>query len=278
VRLRRAPTAQSLTRCRTFPFGGASTSATPSDTGNRCAPLAIRDAPDDCCIVAAMSSRQGMKYVFKDFAHSSHRVLLQWAGQGPGKVLDTGAATGYLGARLAGLGWTVVGVDVDRAAAESAPPQYAAFHTLDVGCLPVLPEAPFDVVIAGDVLEHVGDPSAALACMQAQLGPAGRLLISVPNIAFVLVRLELLCGRFEYRQRGIVDATHMRFFTRRSLLRLLARAGLKVVRVAAVPPPLPLVSRVFARRPGWWVYEAAAVAARVRPTLFAYQLVIEARP
>jgi 2-polyprenyl-3-methyl-5-hydroxy-6-metoxy-1,4-benzoquinol methylase len=225
-----------------------------------------------------MSSTQGAKYVFKDFAHSSHRVLLQWTGQGPGKVLDAGAAFGYLGANLAARGWTVVGLDVDPAAAESAPSQYAAFHTFDVSCLPALPEGPFDVVIAGDVLEHVGDPTAALACLEAQLGPAGRLLVSVPNVAFVLVRLGLLFGQFEYHQRGILDATHMRFFTRRSLLRLFSRAGLKVVRMAAVPPPLPLVSRVFMTRPGWLVYQAAALAARIRPTLFAYQFVVEARP
>jgi 2-polyprenyl-3-methyl-5-hydroxy-6-metoxy-1,4-benzoquinol methylase len=225
-----------------------------------------------------MSSGPGSTYVFKDFAHSSHRMLLQWTGQGPGKVLDAGAAIGHLGVRLAALGWTVVGVDVDPAAAGSAPPEYAAFHTFDLSRLPVLPEAPFDVVVAGDVLEHVSDPNAALACLLAQLGPAGRLLISVPNVAFVLVRLELFLGRFEYRRRGILDATHMRFFTRRSLLRLLGRAGLRVVRMAAVPPPLPLASGLFGKRPGSVAYEAAALAARVRPTLFAYQFVIEARP
>jgi 2-polyprenyl-3-methyl-5-hydroxy-6-metoxy-1,4-benzoquinol methylase len=227
------------------------------------------------CIVSRMASGSSSAYVFKDFAHSSHRLLLQWAGPGQGKVLDAGAAIGYLGAHLAASRRVVVGVDVDPALAREAPRQYAAFHTFDLSNLPVLPEAPFDVVVAGDVLEHVVDPGAALGCLVAQLAPNGKLLLSVPNVAFVLVRLELLFGRFQYRRRGILDGTHLRFFTWHSLRRLLADAGLRVVQMVGVPAPLPLVSSHFGTRPGLWLYDATALAARAWPTLFAYQFVVE---
>jgi len=223
-----------------------------------------------------MAPGEGPAYVFKDFAHSSHRLLLQWAGLGQGKVLDAGAAIGYLGARLVDMRPIVVGVDVDPAAAREAPPQYAAFYTFDLSAMPVLPEAPFDIVVAGDVLEHVADPAAALGCLLAQLAPNGRLLLSVPNVAFLLVRLELLFGRFQYRPRGILDATHLRFFTWHSLRRLFADAGLQVVRMVGVPAPLPLMSSRFVSGPGGWLYGATALAARAWPRLFAYQFVVEA--
>jgi 2-polyprenyl-3-methyl-5-hydroxy-6-metoxy-1,4-benzoquinol methylase len=216
-------------------------------------------------------------YRFKDFDHSSHRVLLRWAGAGPGKVLDAGAGFGFLGRPLAAAGYTVVGLDANPAAARRAPAEYAAFHTLDVSSAPVLPEAPFDVVVAGDVLEHVAQPPVALACLLAQLRPGGRLLISVPNVAFAAVRLELAVGRFQYRPRGILDETHLRFFTRRSFRRLMSDAGLTLVRMMGVPAPLPLLSRRFATLPGRLVFDATALAARLWPTLLAYQFVAEAR-
>ena len=224
-----------------------------------------------------MTPGAGPAYVFKDFAHTSHRLLLEWAGAGQGKVLDAGAAIGYLGARLATMWPVVVGVDVDPAGACQAPPEYAAFHTYDISTMPVLPEAPFDVVVAGDVLEHVVDPATAVGRLLVQLAPGGRLLLSVPNVAYVLVRLELLFGRFQYRPRGILDATHLRFFTRHSVRRLLAEAGLEVDRMVGVPAPLPLVSSRFTTGAGRWLYDATALAARVWPTLFAYQFVVEAR-
>lgn len=217
------------------------------------------------------------RYALKDFPHSSHRLLADWVGAAPCQVLDLGTASGFLGRLLAGRGHTVVGVESDPEAAAAARPHYAALHLADLQRLAPLPEAPFDVVIAGDVLEHLADPRAALDRAVAQLAPGGRLLVSVPNVAFVLVRLGLLLGRFEYAPRGILDRTHLRFFTRRSLLALLRGAGLTVTRRRGVPPPLPLVLPATARWPLRLALESAALAALAWPTLFAFQLVAEAR-
>jgi 2-polyprenyl-3-methyl-5-hydroxy-6-metoxy-1,4-benzoquinol methylase len=217
------------------------------------------------------------RYAFKDFPHSSHRLLADWVGRAPCRVLDLGTASGFLGRLLAGRGHTVVGVESDPEAAAAARPHYAALHLGDLERLAPLPEAPFDVVIAGDVLEHLADPPAALDRAVAQLAPGGRLLVSVPNVAFVQVRFALLLGRFEYAPRGILDRTHLRFFTRRSLLALLRGAGLTVTRRRGVPPPLPLVLPAAARWPLRLALESAALAALAWPTLFAFQLVAEAR-
>ncbi len=216
-------------------------------------------------------------YRFKDFPHSSHRTLIEWTGPGLAKALDVGTATGFLGHALTRIGHTVVGVEANPAWAQEAAPRYASFHRASVAELPVLAEAPFDVVIAGDVLEHVADPGAALSRLVAQMRTGGRLLVSVPNVAFLFVRLGLLAGRFEYRERGILDATHLRFFTRATLRRLLISGGLEIVRLIGVPPPLPLLGSFFARGPGLLVYEAANGLARFWPTLFAFQFVAEAR-
>lgn len=216
-------------------------------------------------------------YTFKDFPHSSHRQVLALLPPGPLNVLDVGTAQGYLGAALALLGHTVVGIEVDGEAARAAAPAYGAMYHADVASRPALAEAPFDVVVVADVLEHLAEPAAALSWLAGLLVPGGRVLISVPNVAFVSVRLGLLAGRFEYRQRGILDGTHLRFFTRRSLVRLIRTAGLRPRRLLGVPPPLPLVLAATARWPGRALLEAAALAARLWPGLCAYQLVAEAR-
>ncbi len=226
-------------------------------------------------VVAGIAADAEVRYSFKDFPHSSHRVLADLVGGEPARVLDVGTASGYLGRALTALGHTVVGVENSDEAAALARASYAALHVVDAQALPDLPEAPFDVAVLGDVLEHLADPEAALARVVAQLRPGGRVLVSVPNIAFVQVRLALAAGRFAYADRGILDATHLRFFTRRTLVELLRRQGLDARRVLGVPPPLPLVLPATARWPGRALLEVSAVAARLWPTMMAYQLVAE---
>ena len=228
-------------------------------------------------MVCGVSPAAAERYVFKDFPHSSHRALTDLVGPVPVRVLDVGAATGFLGRSLAGAGHTLVGVEADHDAAAVAAPCYTAFHVLDLNRLTRLPEAPFDVIIAGDVIEHVADPDSLFERLAEQLAPQGRLLLSVPNVAFVQVRLGLLFGRFAYARRGILDATHLRFFTRRSVVDAVRRAGLTVISVRGIPAPLPLVLTAFARWPLRAVFEATALLAGVWPALFAFQLVVEAR-
>jgi SAM-dependent methyltransferase len=91
----------------------------------------------------------------------------------------------------------------------------------------------FDAILFGDVLEHLADPARMLELARRCLSPGGVILVSVPNVAHWTVRLRLLLGRFDYRDAGIMDATHLRWFTRKTLLALLAHAGFEVVEVQA---------------------------------------------
>jgi len=96
----------------------------------------------------------------------------------------------------------------------------------------------FDLILCLDVLEHMVDPWRFVDTLQHRLAPGGRLVISVPNIRCIKVLLPLvLLGRFRYQEHGILDRTHLRFFTRESALALAAPSMLKVERWLRYMPP-----------------------------------------
>jgi len=135
------------------------------------------------------------------------------------------------------------------------------------------------VVVCADVLEHLSDPASLLASARRWIAPQGLLLVSIPNVANLAIRLSLAAGRFEYTDTGILDRTHLRFFTRESANRLIDAAGFRVtkIRATAVPAELavPVLSRAPLRGPSRGFFTAAA---RVWPTLFGYQFLFDARP
>jgi 2-polyprenyl-3-methyl-5-hydroxy-6-metoxy-1,4-benzoquinol methylase len=182
---------------------------------------------------------------------TSHRLVLDAVADGA-RVLDVGCATGYLAAELARRGCTVVGVEFDPVAAQQAQ---AFCREVVVGDLEseavradvqraVTDAGGVDTVICADVLEHLRDPWAVLAWLRTLLDPAGRAIVSVPNIAHWTVRRALLRGRFDYTDFGLLDRTHLRFFTRASATELAHRAGFAVRAEHPAGAPLPLESRV----------------------------------
>ncbi len=138
---------------------------------------------------------------------------------------------------------------------------------------------PFDVVVAGDVLEHLPRPEDLLSALKPLLAPGGTLLVSLPNVANVTVRAALLAGRFPYADRGILDRTHLRFYTRASARGLLAAAGFQVRWETATAMPVELAIPALGRPPiAAPVRGAARLLAAGWPTLFGYQFVFEASP
>jgi 2-polyprenyl-3-methyl-5-hydroxy-6-metoxy-1,4-benzoquinol methylase len=168
------------------------------------------------------------------------------------------------------------GFDSDRAALEHAR---AAGYDIAIGDLlhAELPAAPgpADVLVCADVLEHVPDPGSLLARLLATyLRPGGTLIVSLPNVAHWYVRASLLLGRWEYADKGILDRTHLRFFSARAAERLLLDTGLRILRRHSTPLPLPVVSAAFAPgRPLHPLHALSARLTRLRPTLLAYQFV-----
>lgn len=165
--------------------------------------------------------------------NTSHAQIVDLVG-GSRRVLDVGCSTGYLAKVLRERGCTVSGVEYDADAAEAARP---LLDRLVVGDLEQLDLAAalegeqFDVVVFGDVLEHLRDPLPVLRGVLPVLDRDGSVVASIPNIAHASVRLALLKGRFDYQRLGLLDTTHLRFFTRASVERLFWEAGLAVTEV-----------------------------------------------
>jgi 2-polyprenyl-3-methyl-5-hydroxy-6-metoxy-1,4-benzoquinol methylase len=199
-----------------------------------------------------------------------HARLLELVGSEK-RVLDVGCSSGYLARPLVGRGCVVVGVERDPVAAESAREVCEAVYVGDVETmdLPFVDQA-FDVVLCGDLLEHLRDPEAFLVRVRRLLTPGGRVVLSTPNVANWAMRLSLLAGRWTYKDRGILDRTHARLFTRRTLVETLELAGYRIVELDyTVPVPYvgtPKVERV------------AHAVGHVRPQLLAYQFLVAAEP
>ena len=205
---------------------------------------------------------------FNERKHRAHTKLLDAVGSGK-RVLDVGCSSGYLSEPLSQRGNTLVGIELDPDAAREAELlcERVLVGDLETMELPLEP-ASFDVVLCGDVIEHLRDPGAALARLRPFLKPAGTLVVSTPNIANWAMRLSLLAGRWRYTDRGFLDRTHTHLFTRRTLVETIERAGYRVQRVdfsVPVPGDNDLLDLV-----GWSI-------GRLRPQLFAYQWIVTAQ-
>jgi len=220
-------------------------------------------------------SVSGAPYRLKDDPYSSHSLILSRLGAGRGRrALDVGAADGFLAAELTSRDWKVTALERDPAQAAHAAARCEQAIAVDLER-----EAPalaglYDAAIYGDVIEHLSDPLRVMRELGRHLAPGAVVIVSVPNVAHLSVRLSLLFGRFEYRDRGILDRTHLRFFTRRTFVDFLGRAGLAVRELMVTPAPLPLV--VPARFHGPWLdalHCFSAGTARAWPRGLAYQFV-----
>jgi methionine biosynthesis protein MetW len=197
------------------------------------------------------------------------------------RVLDVGCGTGALAAAVrVSRGAEVVGVEPEptRAAAARSKGLSVEVGVLTATLLEQLGR--FDVVLIADVLEHLVNPGSMLQLVRTALRPDGMMVVSVPNVAHWTVRVDLLRGRFRYSHWGIMDAEHLRWFTRQSLNDLLARCGFTP---EACIPTAGVMLDAYAERPPWkWLPRsvcepAVRLLVRLFPELFACQFVVAAR-
>ena len=177
---------------------------------------------------------------------------------------------------MAGERVRLFGFDSDRGALHHA--RAAGYEVAHADLLrDDLPAAPAkaDVLVCADVLEHVPDSEALLPrLLRTYLRANGMAIVSLPNVAHWFVRASLMLGRWEYADKGILDRTHLRFFTGSSAERLLAGAGLRVTLRQSTPLPLPVVNPAFARgRPLYPLHALSARLTTLYPALLAYQYV-----
>jgi predicted TPR repeat methyltransferase len=220
-------------------------------------------------------------YTFKDFEGSSHRILIdlirRYSPRG-GTLLDLGAAGGELGEAVRGHFDRSIGFEFD---ADRIGDLHGRFDSVVIADLETVKTLPSNVraVVLADIVEHLRNSTELLRSVHDSLAPDGKLFISVPNIANVTVRLGLLFGVFEYRDRGILDYTHLRFFTMRTIKREVENAGFRIVAVRGSSVPIRLIVGRWMPGPLLRLGERLLTwITRVWRSLFAYQIIIVASP
>ncbi len=163
--------------------------------------------------------------------NSSLKKMLCLVGKNK-RVIDFGCATGYFARLLTNRGCEVTGVEVNSKAAKVATNYCDEVIVADLDFVSLndilsnqISKEKFDVAVFGDILEHLRNPWKVLEETRNILKPQGYVIASIPNIAHGAIRLALLQGNFEYKPLGILDNTHLRFFTRETVKQLFEDSG-----------------------------------------------------
>jgi SAM-dependent methyltransferase len=222
-------------------------------------------------------------YSFKGDRYSSHAQIATYLRQAaanvqgrPFNVLDVGCASGFLRPFLPSPYFHLTGVEFDPELIAQARQQYNEVYQADLTQelslnLSVQP----DCIVLADVLEHLPYPEVVLTRLLNQYAkPGTRIIISLPNVAHLYIRLSLLLGRFDYSDRGILDRTHLRFYTLRTAQQLCVHCSITLKSVTTTPVPLPLVSPLFKEgQPLSFIHAFSALLASVFKGLLAYQFI-----
>ncbi len=198
------------------------------------------------------------------------------------RVLELGCSSGYLSQYLKEeLGCQVVGVEIDADALQQAAPfcQQTIMADLDTGSwLAEIAGQQFDVVLCADVLEHLKNPAHMLQSLKPYLHAKSYILASVPNVAHVSIRLELLQGHFDYESLGLLDNTHLHFYTRNGLVALFIQAGYECSDISySINDMADKAIEQHLNNAGLQMTDAARERLHA-PDAVAFQYIVEARP
>jgi len=209
-------------------------------------------------------------------SHQQIAALVKRLGRRP--ILDVGAAQGFLGQLIQPTGLPIDAVEPNEYWADHAQPFYRHVFAATIEEA-ALPSGTYEVIVCADVLEHTVDPVGVLDQLRRVATDDAFFIISLPNIAHLAVRLLLLFGRFPQMERGILDRTHLHFYTLDTARDMLRQAGLEVVR--ARPTGIPL-DELWPSGEGTLLFNVLQrlqhLALLVAPRLFGFQWVLVARP
>ncbi|HEU4888920.1 MAG TPA: class I SAM-dependent methyltransferase [Thermoanaerobaculia bacterium] len=201
-------------------------------------------------------------------------LLRLWNGRRGLRVLDAGCGFATTSERIQQLGNEVTGLEESAVACEVASKRLAHVVQADLQQAD-LGEAQFDVLIFADVLEHVPWPVGVLRKYLRWLAPGGSVIVSLPNVGLWSVRFAHLFGSWQYEETGVLDRTHLRFFTRKSARWLLGECGLSPIATTYNPgivrPLVPLAKKLLAPSSGAAGEQAPDALLKSRP----YQLYLK---
>ncbi len=191
--------------------------------------------------------------------YSSHSIIwrrLEQAGLPGKRILELGVGDASLTEKMNQAGAQVVCVELDPQFASLAVPFAREVKVANAEHIDYRPEddqAPYDLIVAADILEHLVDPETLLSKLKAGLKRGGLLIVSLPNVANLYVRLNLLFGRFPYHTKGILDRTHLRFYTLKSMRKMLAKTGWIVEESYVTSIPVAIVFPFLRARGFRWL-------------------------
>ena len=206
----------------------------------------------------------------------SNPALLRLIAPFPaGAALDCGCGTGGNARGLRQMGWRVTGITVSRRELEMASECCESVRLSDLNLgIPQEAGGPFDLVVFSHVLEHLLHPEVALRDARRLLGSDGRIIVALPNVLFWRLRMKFLFGEFKYEPTGIMDETHVRFYTFDSGMELLRSNGFEIVSTFADGSlPLPFLRRLLPALAQF----LDPLASRLVPGLFGEQILYVAK-
>jgi hypothetical protein len=213
----------------------------------------------------------------RDPGSSHQQIARQVRRLARGPVLDVGAAQGFLGQLLNGSGLVLDAIEPDPQCADACRPLYRSVFNGAVEDFRLAGEK-YRVVVCGDVLEHTVDPLGVLRTLKGLAADDAVFIVSLPNVAHLAVRMMLFFGQFPRMDRGILDRTHLHFFTRDTAEQLLRQVGLGVTGVSTTGVPL---DELWPRLDGSFLGRAfnglQQVAVTLLPRLFAMQWIFTAQ-
>lgn len=184
--------------------------------------------------------------------NNSHTLLHELAcssGKRDMQVLEVGCASGYLGATLEAAGHRVTGIEPDFPSASLARERITeVFHGSIESFFAMHGGRRFDVVVLGDVLEHLVEPLPVLAQCRDALADGGSLVISLPAVIHGSVRAMLLAGRWDEAELGLLDRTHLHHFSRGGVAKLMSDARLEIRRYLSVIVPIDTAGDIYDMR------------------------------
>jgi methionine biosynthesis protein MetW len=196
------------------------------------------------------------------------------------KILDVGCGTGVITEFISRQkSVKIIGIEPDRNRVNRALERGLNVYAGYLSSKFINEHGPFDYIIFADVLEHLSNPAEIVNMSKKGLNYKGSILASVPNIAHWFVRIDLLFGRFDYQKYGIMDATHLRWFTRKSICDFFERLGFEIT---ALEYTINITLPDYSRRLPWrWMtisFRRRFVRWLVKqwPTLFGCQFIIRA--
>jgi 2-polyprenyl-3-methyl-5-hydroxy-6-metoxy-1,4-benzoquinol methylase len=221
------------------------------------------------------SPQQSENYIIKDNFLSTHTKTLELINENS-SILDLGCNDGELGAYLKKKNCKITGVDKKKQLDKNDLDLYVS-SDLDNG-LPSIDYNKFDYILILDVIEHLLKPEKFLSELKKKITSNSKvkILISTPNIAFIVIRLMLLIGFFNYGKRGILDKTHTRLFTFSSFKHLLEQHGFSITKSYGIPAPFPLAikNNLIAKT----LISINSFLIKLSKGLFSYQIYYEIEP